>query len=57
MRAVAYLRRSSTKQEKSITAQRKAVEKYASDRGYVRCLQLKWGGGVGQKTALILPAG
>lgn len=35
MRAVAYLRRSSSKQEKSITAQRKAVEQYATKRGYV----------------------
>jgi len=34
MRAVAYLRRSSTKQEKSITAQRAAVEKYAADNGF-----------------------
>ncbi|MCH2202789.1 MAG: recombinase family protein [Fuerstiella sp.] len=33
MRAVAYLRRSSTKQEASITAQRQAVAKYAADNG------------------------
>lgn len=35
MRAVAYLRRSSSKQEKSITAQRSAVQQYATKQGYV----------------------
>lgn len=34
MKAVAYLRRSSTKQEKSIAAQRKAVQEYGAERGY-----------------------
>lgn len=33
MRAVAYYRRSSTKQEKSIAAQRKSVREYAAERG------------------------
>ncbi|APZ90538.1 recombinase family protein [Fuerstiella marisgermanici] len=33
-RAVAYLRRSSSKQEKSISAQRSAVQNYAGERGY-----------------------